>query len=112
MKQIYFYKTSSGKEIITDFVDDLDETTRARVRNGIRLLENHGLDLMKNRSIKKISKKPDVFELRIVGKKQVRLLFAIYDSNTYLIVHIFIKKTQQTPKQEIKLAQKRAKEFI
>ena len=112
MKQIYFYKTSSGKEVITDFIDNLDEISKGRVRNGVRLLGNHGLDLMKNRSIKKISQKPDIFESRIIGKKQVRLLFATYDKNTYLVVHVFIKKTQQTPKQDIRLAQKRVKEYI
>ena len=112
MKQIYLYKSSSGREVLTEFIDKLDNITKARVRNSIRLLEKHGLDLLKNRSIKKISKKPDIFELRIIGKRQVRLLFAIDDRNTYLVVHIFIKKTQKIPVKEIKLAQNRAKEFI
>ena len=111
-KAIYLYETSSGKEVITIFIDKLDDTTKARVRNGIRVLKKHGLELLKNRTVDKIARNPDVYELRIVGKKQVRLLFAIYKSCTYLIVHIFIKKTQKTPLKEIKLAQKRVKEFI
>lgn len=112
VKQIYLYKTSSGREVITEFIDKLDGITKGRVRNGIRLLEKHGLDLLRNRSIKKISTKPDIFELRIVGKKQVRLLFAVYDKSTYLVAHIFIKKTQKTPVKEIKLARKRIREFV
>jgi phage-related protein len=112
VKEIYFYKTTSGKEIITNFVDDLDEITRSRVRNSIRLLEKYGLELLGNQSVKKILKKPDIFELRIVGSKQVRILFVKYDINTYLIVHIFVKRTQKTPIKEMKLARKRAKEYI
>ena len=112
VKQIYLYKTSSGREVIAEFIGRLDDITKARVRNGIRLLEKHGLELLKNQSVKKISANPDIFELRIVGKRQVRLLFAIYDKDTYLVVHIFVKKTQKTPVKEIKLAQKRVKEFV
>ena len=69
MHQIYLYKTSSGREIIAEFIDNLDEITRGRVRNSIRVLEKHGLELLKNRSVKKITSKPDIFELRIVGEK-------------------------------------------
>ncbi|KKQ98198.1 MAG: Toxin-antitoxin system, toxin component, RelE family [Candidatus Woesebacteria bacterium GW2011_GWB1_39_12] len=112
MKQIYFYKTTSGREVIAEFIDRLDEITKSRVRNGIRILEKHGLELLKNRSVKKITTRPDIFELRIVGKKQIRILFTIYDANTYLLIHIFVKKTQKTPIEDIKLAQKRAKEYI
>jgi len=111
-KRIYFYKTSSGREVVTKFIDKLDDITKACVRNEIRLLKNHGLELLKNRTVKKISKNPDIFELRVVGKKQIRLLFTIYDKNTYLMVHIFVKKTQKTPVKEVKVARKRVGEFI
>ncbi|KKQ41157.1 MAG: hypothetical protein US60_C0046G0008 [Microgenomates group bacterium GW2011_GWC1_37_8] len=69
MREIYFYKTASGREAITEFIDNLDDITTGRVRNGIRILEKHGLELLKNRSVKKITSKPDIFELRIVGEK-------------------------------------------
>ena len=112
MKQIYFYKTVSGREVIAEFIDNLDDITKGRVRNGIRVLEKHGLELLRNQSVKKIITRPDIFELRIIGEKQVRILFAVIDGSIYLIVHIFVKKTQKTPVKEIRLAQKRAKEFI
>ena len=112
MHQIYLYKTSSGREIITEFIDSLDEITRGRVRNSIRVLEQHGLELLKNRSIKKIARNPDVFELRTVGEKQVRIFFIVHLSGIFIVLHIIIKKSQKTLLKEIKLAQKRAKEFI
>ena len=112
MKEIYFYKTSSGREVITEFIDGLDEITRARVRNSIRVLAEHGLELLKNRSIKKIARNPDIFELRTVGEKQVRIFFTVHESGIFLLLHIIIKKSQKTLFNEIKLAQKRAKEFI
>ena len=112
MKQIYFYKTSSGKDVVSEFIDKLDNTIKVRVRNGIRLLAKHVLELLRNKSVKKILRRPDIFELRIVGKTQIRLLFMIYNKDIFLLVHIFIKKTQKTPLRDIRLAQKRVKEFI
>ena len=104
MHQIYLYKTSSGREIIAEFIDNLDEITRGRVRNSTRVLENQ--------SVKKVARKPDIFELRTVGEKQIRIFFALYESGVFILLHIIVKKSQKTLVKEIKLAQKRANEFI
>src|SRR3989344_4740863 len=112
MHQVFLYKTSSGREIIAEFIDNLDEITRGRVRNSIRVLEKHGLELLKNQSVKKVARKPDIFELRTVGEKQIRIFFALYESGVFILLHIIVKKSQKTLVKEIKLAQKRANEFI
>lgn len=111
MYQIYFYKTASNKEVVLDFIEKLDTVQKARTRNSIRLLEKHGLTLLENKSVKKISKNPKIYELRVVGKIQIRLLFFIYDQKRIIITHIFIKKTKKTPLQDLRLAIKRTKEF-
>ena len=74
-------------------------------------MEKHGLELLKNQSVKKVARKPDMFELRTVGEKQVRIFFSIHESGVFILLHIIIKKSQKTLAKEIKLAQKRAKEF-
>ena len=56
--KIHFYKTTSDKEIVLNFIDQLDPPTLAKTRNGIRLLENYGLDLIKTKWIKKTKKTP------------------------------------------------------
>lgn len=68
--------------------------------------------MLESQKVKKIHSKPGVFELRIVGGIQVRLLFMLYDEKIFLITHCFVKKTQKTPQKELRLAIKRAKEFI
>jgi phage-related protein len=108
---IYLYHASSGKEVITKFIDKLDPLTQARVRNALRLLKDYGLDTSAGHSIKKLSSKPSLYELRILGKHQLRLLFTCPNKNVFFITHIFIKKTQKTPINEIKIAKKRAREI-
>jgi len=53
---------------------------------------------------KKINSKPDIFELRITGSKQIRLLLSEIAQNEFLIVNIFIKKSKKTPLKELDLA--------
>jgi len=110
--KIHLYKTVSGKQTITNFIDKQSPKNIAKIRNGLRLLETYGLVLQKTKWLKKIKQKPDIFELRITGKQQFRLLFSPLNSQTFLITHIFIKKSKKTPQKEIRLATKRALEFL
>lgn len=109
--EIFFYKTASGKDIILNFIDQLDPPLQAKIRNTLRLLTDYGLKLLQTKSIKKINKHPELFELRITGSKQVRLLFCSM-GNDFLITHVFIKKSKKTPPKHIRTAIKRTLEFL
>lgn len=110
--KIYFYKSVSGKEIILDSIENLDSNSIVKTRNAIRLFEEYGLSLISTKWVKKIYKNPAVFELRVTGSKQIRLLFSEISSNTFLFTNIFVKKSQKTPIKEIDTAIKRLNEFI
>lgn len=109
--QIYFYKTSSDKEIITDFIDSFSNKIVLKIKSGIRLLEEYGLSLLSTSKIKKISGLSNLYELRIKTNVQIRLFFAFVSPNSFLIIHGFIKKTNKTPLKEIRTAVNRLKEF-
>lgn len=52
-----------------------------------------------------------LFELRPRGKSGIgRAFYCFIADRRIIIVHVFIKKTQQTPDKELKIARKRAKE--
>lgn len=110
--KIYFYKTTSGKEVILDFINDLNPGLIIKVRNAIRIFEECGLALLSTKLVKKVSKTPPVFELRITGSQQIRLLFSEVKPNIFLFTNIFIKKSQKTPIKEIKTSIHRLNEFI
>lgn len=109
--KIYFYKTSSGKEIVTNFIDSFSNRIVLKIKSDIRLLQEYGLSLLSTSKIKKISGSSNLYELRIKTNVQIRLFFAFVSPNTFLIVHGFIKKTNKTPLNEIKTAVNRIKEF-
>lgn len=52
-----------------------------------------------------------LFEIRAKGQEGIaRGFFCTISKNTIVILHVFIKKTQSTPKRELNLAIKRMKE--
>jgi phage-related protein len=108
---VYYYTSSSGRKIIVDYINNLDIKTQERIRNILKALSEYGLSLLRTTLLKKIYKNPPIFELRITNKPQIRILFTPYGQNSFVVCHIFIKKTQKTPKREIEIAVKRAKEF-
>ncbi len=53
-----------------------------------------------------------LFELRLRGKSGIgRALYCFVGGQHIVIVHAFLKKTQQTPEREIKMARNRMKEI-
>lgn len=54
-----------------------------------------------------------LFEIRAKGQEGIaRGMFCIISRNTIVILHVFIKKTQATPKKELDFAIKRMKEVM
>jgi phage-related protein len=54
-----------------------------------------------------------LFELRPRGRSGIgRAFYCFLVRNRIVILHAFVKKTQQTPEREMKLARKRLEEFV
>ena len=90
---------------IEKFVDTLDEETIARLLRTIDLLELFGHELGLPHS-KKVE--PRIFELRVRGKQEVRMLYTFHGGEAILF-HCFVKKSQRIPRKEIKLARQKLK---
>jgi phage-related protein len=87
---------------IERFILGLDVVTIERVEKVIDMLEKYGNQLGYPHS-KSIGNK--LFELRVVGRRQIRILYTFHENRVY-IIHIFFKKTWAIPKNEIDYALK------
>jgi phage-related protein len=88
---------------IDDFIYSLDTEMQVRIARVEALLEKYGYKL--GMPVSK-SLGGGLFELRIMGSSQVRLLYCFHKDTVYFL-NIFIKKTNKIPKREIDLAIKR-----
>ena len=68
------------------------------------MIEEYGIEAIPQH-IKKI-KNALFWEIRILGKDNIRLLFII-EKSSVIILHAFLKKSQKTPLKELAIAKKR-----
>ena len=87
------------------FIKSLEKETVAKVLRTIDLLETFGnnLDLPHSRKIA-----DRLFELRVRGKQEVRILYTFHKGEAILLGG-FLKKTQHTPQREIRKALQKIK---
>lgn len=102
---IYFFQTSRGEKVVKEFIKNLQGKTIGKISQNIDLLKIHGPFLGMPYS-KMLAK--EIYELRIKGKEEIRILYTFSKSNIYLL-HAFRKQTQKTPQKEIKIAENRKK---
>lgn len=105
--EILFYTTASGQPVVGRFVDDLDAITKAKTLRQIDLLETYGTDLGMPHAK---SLGGGLVELRVRGKREVRVFYVFAKGKQIYMLHGFIKKTQITPKKELEIARNRQKE--
>ncbi len=101
--EILFFETQRGERVVKEFIKSLDQKTISKISSEISLLEKHGPILGMPYS-KKLTK--ELYELRIRGKQEIRIIYSFIDGAIYLL-HAFQKKTQKTPVKEIETANKR-----
>lgn len=103
------YEYSEKDKPVEDFIKSLDGGSISKVTQTIDLLQIHG-NLLRMPHSKKLTR--DIFELRISGIENIRLLYAFGHDRTIYLLHGFKKKTQKTPPRDIKLAKRRLKKYL
>jgi len=110
---VIFYKNKRNESPVADYIKELreknDKSSRIKlykITNYIDKLCEHGTKVGYP-VIKNIGN--NLWELRPIRD---RILFFYYKDNTFVLLHYFMKKTNKTPKKEIKEAYNRMKEFL
>jgi phage-related protein len=113
--KVITYKDRAGNDEIAEYIQELNEqmTTNkdARIRykkimEYIGQLQTYGVAAGKP-AIERITNS-ELWELRPVRD---RIFFAYWKDNIFVLLHHFVKKTQKTPPQEIKQAERNLKDF-
>ena len=114
MYKIIFYKDKNGKSAIEDYIQVLQDKGISNKDSRIKV--NKIISYINQLSIKGLEiREPyikhledGIWELRPLRD---RILFAYYDNNNFILLHQFIKKTQKTPKKEIKKAKNNLEDY-
>lgn len=88
--------------------DALDPTLKAKYFLVAEALEAHGPHRVHGAKVKHLEGK--LCEMRLIGRHGIsRAIYLSVEDCRIVVVHIFAKKTQKTPRSALKLASQRAK---
>lgn len=107
--KVIFYEKENGDCPVEEFITSLDAKMRAKMVGLLELLEEKG-----NQLREPYSKLIDdgIFEIRCkVGNNITRVLYFFYFEGKIIRTNGFVKKTQKTPTEEIKLAKERRADY-
>ncbi len=111
MKTISFYRTASGKCPVKEHLDSLTDVQATKIAWVLKLIRE--IDLIPSKYFKKLVNTDDIWETRVdVGKNTFRLLGFFHGRELIILTNSFQKKSQKTPLKEIRLAEKRKKEYL
>jgi phage-related protein len=106
-----FYRDRRGRSPVQDFLDGLDGRTRARVVQGFSLLEREGTNL--GMPLARQVTGYRFWELRVqAARNNVRVFYFALSGRRILLLHAFLKKSQQTPRRELEIAARRLAEVV
>ncbi len=95
---------------VDEEIEALPADMRARLSRIAALITTVGLENVREPHIKHIE--GQLWELRIKGKDGIsRAIYVTAKSKRLVIVRVFIKKTEKTPRSEIEIALQRAQEI-
>lgn len=99
------------KEYFADFYKSQDEKVREKI--------GYVLDLVRferqvpKKFFKYLENTDGIYEVRVITTfKSIRILCFFDDGNLVVLSNCFVKKTQKTPRKEIKIAEKQKKEYL
>jgi phage-related protein len=90
-------------------LDALSADVRASFERIVKLVQAFGLERVHEPYIKHIE--GPIWEMRLRGRDRIaRALYLTASRRRVVILRVFVKKTQKTPRREIELARRRAQE--
>lgn len=111
MRKIKFYKTASGRSPIEEFLNSLNGKQAQKVAWVLRLVEE--LHVVPRQYFKKLVNTEEIWEVRVQFGNNIFRLLGFFDGHDLIILtNGFAKKTQKTPKQEIRLAEQRKRDYL
>ena len=88
---------------IQRFIKSLEKSTIAKLLRTVNILEQFGYEIGMPYS-KKVDH--DLFELRVRGQQEIRILYAFHQGSIFLL-HGFIKKSNRIPPKELLIAKQK-----
>ena len=106
--QVVYYSTVSGEQPVLDYIAAQDQAQMAHIAHHINMLVILGIELGFPHTS---HVQGPIWELRIRGRTQHRVLYFAARGHRLVLLHAFTKTGQKIPEREIRVAEARLKEM-
>jgi phage-related protein len=111
VREVIFYKTVNGRCPIEEFLDTLSAKQAQKTAWVIGLVED--LEVVPAQYFQKMPNTEDLWEVRVKAGSNIFRLLGFFDGRRLVVLsHAFQKKTQKTPRQSIRLAEERKRDYF
>ncbi len=108
--RVVFFRTDQGTEPVREWLEGLGTRDERIIDADITIVAEHWPLVARTRLVKKLQHKGNLWEIRTrisEGKRIARILFTT-EAGEIILLHGFIKKSQKTPRRDLRLARKRS----
>jgi phage-related protein len=111
MREIVFYQTWSGRSPVGEFIRGLSDREQEKIAWVFKNVRQS--DRVSSKYLKKLADTNQLWEVRAeFGRNSYRML-GFFDGNQLIVlVSAFAKKSEQTPRSEIRTAEERRSEYF
>ena len=96
-------------EKVETLLEAYPEDIQASFKRIVRLIQSSGLERVREPYVKHLQGR--LWEMRLKGRAGIaRAVYVTAIGKRIVVVHVFVKKTEKTPRHEIEIALLRAKE--
>ncbi len=106
--RVEFFMTAAGRCPVKEYIEKLSRWEAGRVAYALRLLRESGIELGAPHTRSLGGK---LWELRVAGSLQHRVLYFAAPGRRLILLHAFCKKTSRTPRAELETARRRMSEL-
>jgi phage-related protein len=107
---VEFFTNPHGKSPVQEFIDRCSARQQVKILRFLKYLQEFGLTTAIPNS-RKLKGTP-LWELRILGRDNIRIIYATVGKGRVVVLHLFSKKTLKTPRKEVKIALDRYKQLL
>jgi phage-related protein len=104
--RVTFFKTSSGRSPVLEFIQGLAKPERARLFEALDEVERHGLDAVRVQ-FRQIEGK--LWEMKVSTH---RIFYVVIEREEMVLLHVYKKQGQKLPIKERDIATRRMKELL
>lgn len=101
------YETAAGRRPVLEFLRERSETDKAEVLAAMQEIRREGLRAARHL-------RDEIYEVRADGERVIyRVLFAVEGQRNHVLLSLvaFNKKTRRTPPEQIRLAERRLRDW-